>query len=114
MHGFILSKLLQGLADTLYTMTRNIDPGQLRIKLQKFFHDLGCHPFVIIRIPYIHDLDSRKAFFNLCRKSFLPADQTRIGNLSGNYGNLPVSACHLPHQACCRTTGLKGILSHKA
>ena len=31
MHGFILSKLLQGLADTLYAMTRNIDPGQLRI-----------------------------------------------------------------------------------
>ena len=113
-HGLVFSKLLQSLADTLHTMTSDIDTGKFRVKLQKLFHNLGCHPLIIIGIPDIHNFDSWKALFDFCRKTFLSADQAGIGNLSGNNGNLSHSAGHLPHQTCCCAAGLKRILSHKA
>ena len=113
MHGFIFSKFLQSLADTFYSMAGNINTGKVRIKLQKLFHDLGCHPLIIVRIPDIHNFNSRKALLDLCCESLLSADQSRICNLSGNNGNLSVSSCHLSHQARRRTAGLKRILSYK-
>ena len=66
MHGFIFSKFLQSLADTFYSMAGNINTGKVRIKLQKLFHDLGCHPLIIVRIPDIHNFNSRKALLDLC------------------------------------------------
>ena len=50
----------------IYSVHRNINTGQFRIKFQKFFHDLGCHPLIIIGISCIHNLNSRETFLDLC------------------------------------------------